>query len=108
MDVLIGNDNYYKIVEGKRPGGLQAVPSKLGWVLHGQEENRPTNSPCATVLTNVYSNELQTDHEFDITEFWNLNHMGIRNHEQADERPLRKISETLKRLPDGRLQVTIP
>ena len=34
--------------------------------------------------------------------------MGIRSHEQADERPLRKISETLKRLPDGRLQVTIP
>ncbi|KAJ8928495.1 hypothetical protein NQ314_018947 [Rhamnusium bicolor] len=72
ISMLIGADNYWKVVTGeteKVTPDLTAVNTMLGWTLHGPTpvNSYSVNLNMATVLHTKFEEE-----SFNITDFWNL------------------------------------
>ncbi|KAJ8929080.1 hypothetical protein NQ314_018279 [Rhamnusium bicolor] len=72
ISMLIGADNYWKVVTGeteKVTPDLTAVNTMLGWTLHGPTpvDSYSVNLNMATVLHTKFEEE-----SFNITDFWNL------------------------------------
>ena len=83
IDILVGMDFYYSIVDGKCQKGLEpdmpvAVSTKLGWILCGPIQNN-INHPTTVMLSTVSVNEVT----FSLKHFWELEHMGIKDDRHA-------------------------
>ncbi|KAJ8978639.1 hypothetical protein NQ317_003289 [Molorchus minor] len=79
ISMLIGADNYWKIVNGeteKITSDLIAVNTILGWTLHGPTpvDSYSVNLNIATVL-----HAKCVEKEFDVKHFWDLETIGIES-----------------------------
>ena len=90
IDVLIGSDYYWEIIDGEtkrgNKGGPVAISSKLGWILSGPIENKHYTD-CAVNLTHVMkismpNTEGELLHEV-VEKFWNLDSVGIKENEKS-------------------------
>ena len=78
MDILIGADFYYSIIEGsvKRSTNKNApiaIKSKLGWILCGQVKSEQQGI-TATIFSTVEEDVSKT-----LKSFWELESIGILN-----------------------------
>lgn len=112
ISMLIGADNYWKIVTGeteKITSDLMAINTMLGWTLHGPTpvDSYSVNLNIATVLHASFEEE-----NFDITSFWNLETIGIESPNNVSG----KLSETFTKQfckenikkQDNRYEVVLP
>ncbi|XP_065891704.1 uncharacterized protein [Dysidea avara] len=91
VDMLIGVDNYWKLVTGKlvnRGDGPTAVHTRLGWVLSGPVEGLLSqNTSCKLVSTHVLKvdgyvpQESERSLDRTLKSFWDLESLGIREGE---------------------------
>ena len=77
VDILIGTDNYYRIIEGEvkkgeHSGEPTVVNSKLGWILCGSIEDQQQNRTTAMFAT-IDVEETTTS----LKCFWDLESIGI-------------------------------
>ena len=77
VDILIGTDNYYRIIEGEvkkgeHSGEPTAVNSKLGWILCGSIEDQQQNRTTA-MFAAIDVEETTTS----LKCFWDLESIGI-------------------------------
>ncbi|GFQ65051.1 uncharacterized protein TNCT_554231 [Trichonephila clavata] len=113
IDILIGSDNYGKILTGlvrQLKGGLTAVCTKLGWVVCGASDeiisNKDKNAPTLGASLVV--------HDFNISDLSSLEAIGILDPKQnltnaAEEEIARdQFSNYLTRKENGRYCVRSP
>ena len=93
IDVLIGLDNYWKIVIGRvirSDNNIVAVESKLGFILSGAftlDGNITSSAKCFVVTAPPVSKmitNLKIDMEQVVSKFWNLENLGITEKERGD------------------------
>ena len=112
IDILVGMDFYYSIVDGKCQKGLEpdmvvAASKNLGWILCGPKQNNADHQ--ATVMLSAVSvNEVT----FSPKNFWELEHMGIEDDRQAkwsseEEFAVQQFNESLK-FDGERYEVAFP
>ena len=114
IDLLIGADYYWCVVEGetKRCGteGLVAINSKLGWLLSGPYEwNNQGSAAVNLATTHVLSIEFNEEQEeallsSEIEKFWNLDTVGIKHNETS---VYEKFMDEVK-FKEGRYEVRLP
>ena len=114
IDLLIGADYYWCVVEGetKRCGteGLVAINSKLGWLLSGPYEwNNQDSAAVNLATTHVLSIEFNEEQEeallsSEIEKFWNLDTVGIKHNETS---VYERIMDEVK-FKEGRYEVRLP
>ena len=85
IDLLIGADHYWNIVEDDivRGPGPTAAKSKIGYLLSGLV---PTSNQSTRIKASIL--HVMTSHkqdEFDLERFWNLESIGIKPPETTDE-----------------------
>ena len=79
IEILVGMDFYYSIVDGKCQKRLEpdmpvAVSTNLGWILCGPIQNN-VDHQATVMLSTVSVNEVT----FSLKNFWELEHMGIED-----------------------------
>ena len=109
IDLLIGADYYWTIVEDKvvRGPGPTAVASKLGYLLSG-----PTNLETNAVLNTMICKTLvdQTEDEHKLSTFWELETIGITDTDERtsrDDIDYQTYSDSLE-LVDGKYTARLP
>ena len=112
IDILVGMDFYYSIVDGKCQKGLEpdmpvAVSTNLGWILCGPIQNN-VDHQATVMLSTVSVNEVT----FSLKNFWELEHMGIEDDKQAkwsseEEFAVQQFNESLK-FDGERYEVALP
>ena len=93
VDILIGSDEYWKIVTGKirqGDGGPTAVHTKLGWVLSGPTKGQTNmtghNNLVATHVLKCTSHPNYEDPLCgELRKFWDLESIGIKNQSVHEE-----------------------
>ena len=83
IDILVGADHYYSIVDGRSIKGNAAYPptavgSCLGWILCGPIE-KPTGTRTTTMLSTVSLDEVTSS----LKQFWELESIGVIDDQQA-------------------------
>ncbi|KRX86446.1 hypothetical protein T4E_10538 [Trichinella pseudospiralis] len=108
IDVLIGLDHYFNLVGGdvrRGPaGGPVAIHSRLGWILCGQTNRRPTTA-VTTLLTHVEESADQI-----LRRFWELEAIGIATDNQTappDQEALQRFEQGLS-FDGERYEVHLP
>jgi hypothetical protein len=113
IELLIGADYYGQLLTGRiehLSNGLVAIETRLGWTLSGALIDSQADQ-CLTVATEVTSMFVR---EADITELWNLETIGIKDHAQQcskqaiNDEVKEHFMKTVVRLEDGRYQVSLP
>ena len=112
IDILVGTDFYYSIVDGKCHKGLEpdmpvAEITNLGWILCGPIQNN-VDHQATVMLSTVSVNEVT----FSFRNVWELEHMGIEDDKQAkwsseDEFAVQQFNESLKFVCE-RYEVALP
>ena len=112
VDLLVGSDNYWKLVTGNvRRGktGPTAIQTRVGWVLSGNSEVLE-DSPTANLLfTTTHLLRIQTTPTEDslddkLQRFWDLETMGITDEGTSVQE---MFNQSIK-LQEGRYEVTLP
>jgi len=87
VDLLVGADQYYKLVQGDvqkgRPGTLIATKSILGWLLSGPVA-RSKKSEETTAMLTVTKIRSSDD---PLKRFWKLDAIGIGSHQEHQKNP---------------------
>ena len=87
VDLLVGADQYYKLVQGDvrkwRPGTPIATKSRLGWLLSGPVAGSKKSEETTAMLT-VTKIESSND---PLKRFWELNAIGIGSHQEHQRTP---------------------
>lgn len=82
VDLLVGADQYYKLVQGDvqkgRPGTPVATKSRLGWLLSGPVSGSKKSEEMTAMLT-VTKIDSSDDQ---LKRFWELDAIGIVNHQE--------------------------
>lgn len=82
VDLFVGADQYYKLVEGNvrkgRPGTPIATKSRLGWLLSGPVPGSKKSEEVTAMLT-VTKIDSPDDQS---KRFWKLEAVGIVNHQE--------------------------
>lgn len=116
IDVLIGSDHYYDIVNGEIIRGEQgpvAIGSKLGWLLSGPtnkgeikenfcQANLIIESPTSGICNSVDSNQ---ELICELKRFWDTESIGISNNEIDNEEFLPNVTFLQD---DRRYEVNLP
>lgn len=113
IEVLIGGDQYWKIVKDEPPIRLShsvvLLPSKFGWILSGNKSG--------TTVNNVSVGHISTNEEFAPSDdsmrlFWDLETLGIREQQpralSAKDSTILEDFHNTFRLADGRRVVSLP
>ena len=114
IDILVGMDQHWTVVQQRHlpkpgPRGLAAVHTVFGWVIQGAMaawKDRRFAANMAMVGT-VHDTPLE-QLEFDLREFWALEHLGILAEEEEDPRFLLDYEEGISRSPTGRYRAPLP
>jgi len=89
IDLLVGADQYYKLVQGSikrgRPGTPIATKSRLGWLLSGPVPGSKKSEETVAMLTVTKMDNVHDQFK----RFWELDAIGIVDH-QRDERTAEK------------------
>ena len=112
VDILIGADAYWNIVDGKlikNETGLTAISSKLGWLLNGPINNDDENvqgfnkksGHTLFVETNYDEDKLLSN---EIKKFWSLDMIGISEEENS---VYDRFKDTIK-FDNNRYEVELP
>ena len=115
VDMLIGNDYYWDIVEPTKIQllpGLYLIDSKLGFLLSGRIPNiNPSDSNYSFMSIEKSSRKTKIDSVLkdDISNLWSLENLGIKDdpYENDDDKALQTFTDTIKFL-NGRYYVTWP
>jgi len=123
VDLLIGNDYYLDIVLSQRielQPGLYLLASKVGWIITGRnnEEHYKDNSESSLLIL-TYGNNITNSNVFtsvdsrvptkpDLEDFWNVETIGIKDHEQNDNERAKTLFQESLRFEEGRYQVKWP
>ena len=85
IDLLIGADHYWNIVEDHivRGPGPTAAKSKIGYLLSGPVRTTNQSTRARASILHVMASHEQG--EFDLERFWNLESIGIKPPEATDE-----------------------
>ena len=119
IDILVGVDHYWDFIEGDCVRGDQgptAINSKLGWILSGPLENSVNSESvisnlvisgdCDRTSWITQENDRLTD---TLKTFWDTEHIGIYEQNQATDDDTRKIDEFISIHHDGeRYSVDLP
>jgi len=87
VDILIGSDNYWRLVTDRVVRGHTAIQTKLGWVLAGPVEGASCQTFTNLVTTHSMAVDAyvsqDSDHELDckLKMFWDLESLGIKENE---------------------------
>ena len=114
VDILIGSDNYWKLVTGKvmhEADGPMAVHTRLGWVLSGPVEGLACQGTLASLVTthalavDTYTPEdSKQDLDSRLKAFWDLESIGIKSNEYS---VYQEFEKTIK-FKDNRYEVSLP
>ncbi|XP_028413524.1 uncharacterized protein LOC114536361 [Dendronephthya gigantea] len=93
IDVLIGSDHYWDLVEGdtvRGEFGPVAIDSKFGWLLSGPTNNDSFNEICTTNLVILGSSDNQSETTQDplvdmLRKFWETESIGIKGDPEPKE-----------------------
>jgi len=120
IDILLGTDNYHLIYPIQEIIGAVDEPyarrCPLGWTAVGHLGNNHTQSNYNTKMCNTYNlqsvnNEMSTDLNARLKQFWDLDTMGITPSGPAmspeEQLALKKVSQSLT-YQDGHYAVAIP
>ena len=95
------------------PDFLAATKSVFGWTIHGI--SNPSNPPhdISTLMIGVEPSEPEPlpdedQIEFDLREFWRLEHMGVLETEETEPSFLENYEESISQKPDGRCVACLP
>ena len=103
LDIIIGEDYYDAIVIGQPvtlTEDLKATLTIFGWMLHGNTNHYSVHANSACVLRATVQEQL--------TEFWNLEHLGVSAHELNNRDLERDIRTSLSHDVCGRYVVEWP
>lgn len=114
VDMLIGSDNYWRLVTGKlvnRGDGPTAVHTRLGWVLSGPVEGLMSQkTSCNLVSTHALKVDAYMQEESDrsldrtLKTFWDLESLGIQEGEADVYQQFQKQIS----FKNGRYEVSLP
>lgn len=111
IEVLIGADVAGKLMTGnykKLPSGLAAIETKLGWTVMGRTKREHIGKNTDLIVTSMLSKDIC------VPDLWDLDTLGIRDpaekhtKEEQEKTANEYFLRTLKRLPDGRYEVSLP
>ena len=112
IDILIGSDYYWTVVNGEiqrgTENGLVAISSKLGWIFSGPIDEGLETITVANLVTHVMKVEIESNDDNEISKkidkFWELDSMGVMPNESSIyEKFVEKIE-----MRDDRYQVKLP
>ena len=114
IDVLIGSDEYWKLVTGrviKGSCGPTAIETLLGWVLSGPVNGTTDGETVVSIVATPSSHILRVDAateddklEAGLQRFWDLESLGIgKNERSVQETFTQQIS-----MKEGRYEVHLP
>ena len=111
IDLLIGADMYWQIVDGNLKNcetGLTAISSKLGWLLNGPVIDKGTSRSINVVNGHVMlvHNEINEEKTLanEVKKFWSLDMVGINENEAS---VYNKFNDKIK-FKNGRYEVELP
>ena len=128
IDMLIGLDYYWDIVEGCHdtlPSGLRVLNSKLGFILCGkhtrQTQSKQTSARVTTMfVSTIVNRSLSAVTDFqpvdetagnrpNLSDLWRLDTLGIRDQEvQPDDVKVQAQFDDTVQMKDGRYEVRWP
>ena len=91
IEILIGLDNYWRIVTGqvvKGRNGPVAMASKFGYILSGPATDTKimmVNHPSTTILTKCLFVEDSQNLNFKLDKFWDLESIGIKEEKYTEK-----------------------
>ena len=98
VDMLIGADMYWKVVNGNmnnNNSGLIAISSMFGWLINGPVTSKPEESSI-NYITHMMSIQPESNEDKILAEkisnFWNLDLLGITEGEEKESDALSEVS----------------
>ena len=112
IDLLIGADSYWKIVDGKLKrddqSGLVAISSMFGWLINGPIKNEVPFKSVNLVTSHVMKVQCETKDDKvlsqEINRFWDLDVLGISDNETS---VYQKFNENIK-FENSRYVIKLP
>ncbi|KAG5870691.1 hypothetical protein JTB14_003889 [Gonioctena quinquepunctata] len=114
ISMLVGADNYWALVTGeteKISERLTAVNTKFGRTLHGPAsiDSFDVNQNIVTLLhATMLENEDESNESIDIKKFWDLETLGIRDHEEISNEFTLHFSKNNIVMRRNRYEVSLP
>ena len=122
FDLLIGLDNYYKLVHPgfRHQGDLVLIPTKFGYALSGKYSNHPAQVSSVQIVTvlkltaSPLLDEVEIncgDRNNDLAKVWDLDSVGIGSgdHEKESSEVLQHFADTVRfRSEDNQYVVRLP
>ena len=109
VDILIGADHYWDIVENEviKGPGPTAAKSKIGYLLSGPLSNSNHSESLNTSILNVVTEHRQE--QFDLERFWQIESVGVQP-DSSEEMPdfLKYYQDSSITLEDGRYSAKLP
>ncbi|XP_055933001.1 uncharacterized protein LOC129963022 [Argiope bruennichi] len=111
IELLIGADVAETLLTGGYkllPSGLVAIETKLEWTVMGRTRREKGDGNTDLIVTSVLAGGISE------TDLWNLDIIGIKDlaekqsKTEKEEVSMQHFLKTLKRLPDGRYEVSLP
>ncbi|GBN53768.1 hypothetical protein AVEN_128853-1 [Araneus ventricosus] len=112
IELLIGADVVGKLLTGGYkllPSGLRlvAIETRLGWTVMGRTRREKGDENTDLIVTSMLTREISE------TDLWNLDVIGIKDQAEKqskmeqEEAARQHFLKTLKRLPEGRYEVSL-
>ena len=109
VDILVGADHYWDIVENEviKGPGPTAAKSKIGYLLSGPLSNSNHSENLNTSILNVVTEHHQE--QFDLERFWRIESVGVQPN-SSEETPdfLKYYQDSSIMLEDGRYSAKLP
>ncbi|GBO37081.1 hypothetical protein AVEN_95846-1 [Araneus ventricosus] len=111
IELLIGADVARKLLTGGYkllPSGLVAIETRLGWTVMGRTRREKGDENTDLIVTSMLTREISE------TDLWNLDVIGIKDQAEKqskieqEEAARQHFLKTLKRLPEGRYEISLP
>ncbi|GBN40887.1 hypothetical protein AVEN_240861-1, partial [Araneus ventricosus] len=111
IELLIGADVAGKLLTGGYkllPSGLVAIETRLGWTVMGRTRREKGDENTDLIVTSMLTREISE------TDLWNLDVIGIKDQAEKqskmeqEEAARQHFLKTLKKLPEGRYEVSLP
>ena len=109
VDILVGADHYWDIVENEviKGPGPTAAKSKIGYLLSGPLSNSNHSENLNASILNVVTEH--HEEQFDLERFWRIESVGVQPN-SAEETPdfLKYYQDSSIMLEDGRYSAKLP
>ena len=108
VDILVGADHYWDIVENEviKGPGPTAAKSKIGYLLSGPLSNSNHSENLNTSILNVVTEHHQE--QFDLERFWRIESVGVQPNSEETPDFLKYYQDSSIMLEDGRYSARLP